>query len=346
MHLPGNLRVDSRLTAHLSKHFFVSRELTQIASDALLDRCYEVALLLALLHRARLREGGGGAGGRSSMRKPRGPTAGASGDEAGPLAEGTPPPKKRGRRANEGAGAAMEPTTTTKKTSASRPPCPHGLAPRGRCEVFRVPARSAKVQVRQVRRLGGVHARTGALPVQGLRRQGNVRAPKAARAVQGVRRARHLRAREAAEQVRGVRRERHLRARAATAALQGVRRVCILRARSSEKQMRDVQSEGRVMRIGAIVSTEKMNGDDPTPLRNNITSISCIDDATGAATRAIDPPVAHRPVVYRRRRRGGGVCKSPRLLHRASTAVSTAVHRALPSGGSSPTGSAHQPGAV
>ena len=27
----------------------------------------------------------------------------------------------------------MTKTTTTKKTSASRPPCPHGLAPRGRC---------------------------------------------------------------------------------------------------------------------------------------------------------------------------------------------------------------------
>ena len=66
------------------------------------------------------------------MRKPRGTAAGASGDEAGPLAEGTPPPKKRGRRANEGAGT-MTKTTTTKKTSASRPPCPHGVAPRGRC---------------------------------------------------------------------------------------------------------------------------------------------------------------------------------------------------------------------
>ena len=68
------------------------------------------------------------------MRKPRGPAAGASGDEADPLAEGAPPPKKRGRRANGEAGTVMtmEPTTT-KKTSASRPPCPHGLAPRGRC---------------------------------------------------------------------------------------------------------------------------------------------------------------------------------------------------------------------
>ena len=27
----------------------------------------------------------------------------------------------------------MTETTTTKKTSASRPPCPHGVAPRGRC---------------------------------------------------------------------------------------------------------------------------------------------------------------------------------------------------------------------
>ena len=51
------------------------------------------------------------------MRKPRGTAAGASGDEAGPLAEGTPPQKMRGRRASEGAGTMTE-STTTEKTSA------------------------------------------------------------------------------------------------------------------------------------------------------------------------------------------------------------------------------------
>ena len=90
-------------------------ELTQIASDALLDCCYEVALLLALLHRARLRKEEAPAGGLHAQ-TPR-THRGASGDEAGPLRR-HPAAEERGRRANEGAGAAMEPTTTTKKTSA------------------------------------------------------------------------------------------------------------------------------------------------------------------------------------------------------------------------------------
>ena len=82
------------------------------------------------------------------MRKPRGTAAGASGDEAGPLAEGTPPPKKRGRRASEGAGTVDGNHDGEEDVRVKAAVSARGGAARPVLEVFRVPARSAAVQVR------------------------------------------------------------------------------------------------------------------------------------------------------------------------------------------------------
>ena len=236
----------------------------------------------------------------------------------------------------------MTETTTTKKTSASRPPCPHGVAPRGRClKCFGCPhgrqrSKCVKCGGSEVCTHGRVRYRCKDCGGKGMcehRRQRALCKECGGRGICGHGRQRNKCVECGGSSICGHGRQRqHCRECGGSSVCEhGRQRNKCAACKVSVRERRDCEHHE-----GGTATTR-------TPLRNNIASISRID----AATRTTDPFVAHRPVAFiGGGGAGGGVCRSPRLTHRASTVASTAVHCALPSGGSSPTGSAHHPGAV